>query len=226
MISALSFRYNPGVALAALNAGANYFDLTEDIDTAAADPRVGRRRPDRDRSSCRNAAWPPASSPSWPIHLTRPFDSLDTVHMRVGALPQFPSNALNYNLTWSTDGLINEYCNPCQAIHEGRAIEVLAAGGPGVVFPRRRALRGLQHLRRPGHALRNPGRPRPRAELPHHPLSGAPRPDGLPAQRSAPGPAAGDAQRHPRKGHPHHPPGRGGHLLQRHRLAGRAASCN
>ncbi len=28
--------------------------------------------------------------------------------MRVGALPKFPSNALNYNLTWSTEGLINE----------------------------------------------------------------------------------------------------------------------
>ena len=44
--------------------------------------------------------------------------------MRVGALPLFPSNALKYNLTWSTDGLINEYCNPCQAIHDGQLREV------------------------------------------------------------------------------------------------------
>ena len=36
--------------------------------------------------------------------------------MRVGALPKFPSNALNYNLTWTTDGVINEYCEPCEAI--------------------------------------------------------------------------------------------------------------
>ena len=49
--------------------------------------------------------------------------------MRVGALPQFPSNALNYNLTWSTDGLINEYCNPCEAIHQGRRVELLALEG-------------------------------------------------------------------------------------------------
>ena len=41
--------------------------------------------------------------------------------MRVGALPQFPTGELKYNLTWSTDGLINEYCNPCEAIHEGHA---------------------------------------------------------------------------------------------------------
>jgi saccharopine dehydrogenase-like NADP-dependent oxidoreductase len=32
------------------------------------------------------------------------------MRLRVGALPQYPSNALNYNLTWSTDGVINEYC--------------------------------------------------------------------------------------------------------------------
>ena len=46
--------------------------------------------------------------------------------MRVGALPIFPSNALKYNLTWSTDGLINEYCNPCEAIFDGVQREVPA----------------------------------------------------------------------------------------------------
>jgi saccharopine dehydrogenase-like NADP-dependent oxidoreductase len=62
-------------------------------------------------------------------HLTSRVENLDCVHMRVGALPQFPTGALKYNLTWSTDGLINEYCNPCDAIHEGRRIEVLPLEG-------------------------------------------------------------------------------------------------
>ena len=48
---------------------------------------------------------------------------------RVGALPQFPTNEMKYNLTWSTDGLINEYGNACQAIHRGKAIEVLPLEG-------------------------------------------------------------------------------------------------
>jgi saccharopine dehydrogenase-like NADP-dependent oxidoreductase len=51
------------------------------------------------------------------------FDSLGSVRLRVGALPKFPSNALNYNLTWSTDGVINEYCEPCAVLDllaEGR----------------------------------------------------------------------------------------------------------
>jgi hypothetical protein len=54
------------------------------------------------------------------------FDSVDTVKLRVGALPQYPSNALNYNLTWSTDGVINEYCEPCEAIVNGLRREVPA----------------------------------------------------------------------------------------------------
>ena len=39
--------------------------------------------------------------------------------MRVGALPVHPSNALKYSLTWSTDGLINEYGNVCYGIENG-----------------------------------------------------------------------------------------------------------
>jgi saccharopine dehydrogenase-like NADP-dependent oxidoreductase len=33
---------------------------------------------------------------------------------------------LNYNLTWSTDGVINEYCEPCEAIVNGTLREVQA----------------------------------------------------------------------------------------------------
>jgi saccharopine dehydrogenase-like NADP-dependent oxidoreductase len=49
--------------------------------------------------------------------------------MRVGALPEYPHNQLMYHLTWSTDGVINEYCKPCEVIHRGRRQEVLALDG-------------------------------------------------------------------------------------------------
>ena len=49
--------------------------------------------------------------------------------LRVGALPQHPNNVLKYSLTWSTEGLINEYGNPCQAIVDGRMIEVAPLEG-------------------------------------------------------------------------------------------------
>jgi saccharopine dehydrogenase-like NADP-dependent oxidoreductase len=128
VISALSFRHNPAVADAAVRAGASYFDLTEDIETAQA----VRDAADRAAPGCivmPQCGLAPGFISVLAQHLARKFEQLDSVHMRVGALPVFPSNALNYNLTWSTDGLINEYCNPCQAIHDGRLIEALPLDG-------------------------------------------------------------------------------------------------
>jgi saccharopine dehydrogenase-like NADP-dependent oxidoreductase len=62
-------------------------------------------------------------------HLAKSFEQVHDVKMRVGALPAFPTNALKYNLTWSVDGLINEYCHPCEAIRQGQTIEVLPLEG-------------------------------------------------------------------------------------------------
>src|SRR3990167_3865542 len=50
------------------------------------------------------------------------------INMRVGALPEHASNTLKYALTWSTDGLINEYGNPCQAVVDGQAMLVKPLG--------------------------------------------------------------------------------------------------
>ena len=128
VISALNYVNNPTVAEAALGAGASYFDLTEDISTT-------RRVKEIAESSRPGQIFMPQCglAPGFVSivakALTEAFESLDTVFMRVGALPQFPSNALMYNLTWSTDGLINEYCNPCEAIHGGRRINVLPLEG-------------------------------------------------------------------------------------------------
>jgi saccharopine dehydrogenase-like NADP-dependent oxidoreductase len=128
VISALNYRYNPLVAKVALDAGASYFDLTEDVETAGQVRQVARNAAPGQifMPQCGLA---PGFISILASHLAKRFDALDAVHMRVGALPQFPSNALNYNLTWSTDGLINEYCNPCEAIHEGRRVELLPLEG-------------------------------------------------------------------------------------------------
>jgi saccharopine dehydrogenase-like NADP-dependent oxidoreductase len=128
VISALSYHHNPSVAEVALHAGVSYFDLTEDVATTrrireiAAQARPGQVF----MPQCGLA---PGFVSVAAQELTRGFDKLERVFMRVGALPQFPSNALKYNLTWSTDGLINEYCNPCEAIHNGKRIEVLPLEG-------------------------------------------------------------------------------------------------
>jgi saccharopine dehydrogenase-like NADP-dependent oxidoreductase len=61
--------------------------------------------------------------------LIQHFDSLRSVKLRVGALPQHPNNVLKYSLTWSTDGLINEYGNMCNSIVGGQSVDVLPLEG-------------------------------------------------------------------------------------------------
>jgi saccharopine dehydrogenase-like NADP-dependent oxidoreductase len=128
VISALSYHHNPGVAEAALRSGASYFDLTEDVETTRRIREIAKEAGPGQVFMPQCGLAPGFVSVA--AHaLSRGFDKLEQVFMRVGALPQFPSNALKYNLTWSTDGLINEYCNPCEAIHRGKRIEVLPLEG-------------------------------------------------------------------------------------------------
>jgi saccharopine dehydrogenase-like NADP-dependent oxidoreductase len=128
VVSALSFQFNVPVAEAAAANGLSYFDLTEDVATARQIRAISN-------SAARGQIFMPQCglAPGFVSivanDLTKAFDRLEAVRMRVGALPQYPSNALRYNLTWSTDGLINEYCNPCEAVRDGKRTELLPLEG-------------------------------------------------------------------------------------------------
>ncbi len=128
VVSACSFSVNPGIAKAALEAGLSYFDLTEDLETTRTVRKLATKARDGQvfMPQCGLA---PGFVSIAAHQLASKFDKLDEVRLRVGALPQFPTNEMKYNLTWSTDGLINEYGNPCEAIHEGKKIEVLPLEG-------------------------------------------------------------------------------------------------
>lgn len=128
VISALSFNVTPLAAQAAWELGASYFDLTEDRQTTEQVRRIAQQA-NPGQVFMPQCGLAPGFISILASDLTGWFDRLDTVRMRVGALPQFPTNKLTYNLTWSTDGLINEYCNPCEVIHEGRLLEVLPLEG-------------------------------------------------------------------------------------------------
>jgi saccharopine dehydrogenase-like NADP-dependent oxidoreductase len=51
------------------------------------------------------------------------------VEIRVGALPRTANNHAKYYLTWSSEGLINEYCNPCQAVVDGQPVNLVPLDG-------------------------------------------------------------------------------------------------
>ena len=122
VLSAAPFHLTTQIAEAAVAQGVHYLDLTEDVAST-------RRVKELAAAGARSALIPQCGlAPGFvsivAADLCRRFDSLHSVRMRVGALPRYPSNALNYNLTWSTDWVINEYCEPCEAIVEGTLRQV------------------------------------------------------------------------------------------------------
>jgi saccharopine dehydrogenase-like NADP-dependent oxidoreductase len=126
VISSLPYHCNPTVASAARRASAHYFDLTEDVEVTRG---VRRMAEGASRAFVPQCGLAPGFISIAAHELMTHFDEVRSVKLRVGALPQHPNNVLKYSLTWSTEGLINEYGNACQAIVDGRLIEVAPLQG-------------------------------------------------------------------------------------------------
>jgi len=120
VLSAAPFHATRRIAEAARRAGTHYLDLTEDVASTRAVKQLAAGAHTAFIPQCGLA---PGFITIVASDLMARFEELHDVRLRVGALPQFPSNALNYNLTWSTDGVINEYCEPCEAIVNGQRRE-------------------------------------------------------------------------------------------------------
>jgi saccharopine dehydrogenase-like NADP-dependent oxidoreductase len=123
VLSATPYNLTSKVAEACKRVGAHYLDLTEDVESTRTIKGLAEGAKTAFIPQCGLA---PGFISIVAYDLAKKFDKLRDVQMRVGALPVFPHNALKYNLTWSTDGLINEYCNPCESIRDGQRIEVPA----------------------------------------------------------------------------------------------------
>ncbi|MHC4847408.1 MAG: saccharopine dehydrogenase family protein, partial [Planctomycetota bacterium] len=118
VISAAPFVANPQIAECAAKAGVNYFDLTEDVKVTQFVKELAE--------ATKGVAFVPQCgvAPGFisiaGVHIIKQFDEVDALTLRVGALPDQPNNRLKYNLTWSTEGLVNEYRHPCESLRKGK----------------------------------------------------------------------------------------------------------
>ena len=104
--------------------GIGYFDLTEDVETTAFIRSIKTKS-----VMAPQCGLAPGAINICASSLMEKFDKVNEVMMRVGALPRFTNNEMSYYLSWSTNGLINEYCNEADAIYEGKSIKVLPLEG-------------------------------------------------------------------------------------------------
>lgn len=126
VISGLPYFCNLTVAEVAREQGVHYFDLTEDV---AVTEKVRELAKDAKQVFAPQCGLAPGFISIAANELIKHFDSLNSVKLRVGALPQHPNNVLKYSLTWSTDGVINEYGNLCKSIVNGVEVDVMPLEG-------------------------------------------------------------------------------------------------
>lgn len=126
VISGLPYFCNVMVAEVAREQGLHYFDLTEDVAVTDAVRKLAAGAEQVFAPQCGLA---PGFISIAANELMQHFDTVHSVKLRVGALPQHPNNVLKYSLTWSTDGIINEYGNLCQSIVDGKEVDVLPLEG-------------------------------------------------------------------------------------------------
>src|SRR5262249_13955013 len=115
-INSCPYFMNSFISRAAAKAGTSYIDLSEDVKSGEEIERLAKNYDGYFVPRCGIA---PGFIQIIAGHLIKQYESVESVSMRVGALPVNPTNSLKYNLTWSTDGLINEYGNPCEAVQNG-----------------------------------------------------------------------------------------------------------
>ncbi len=126
VISALPYYCNTVVGEVARELNLHYFDLTEDVEVSRSIENISKGAPTAFIPQCGLA---PGFISIVANDLMKHFDELDNVKLRVGALPVNPSNVLKYSLTWSTDGLINEYGNMCYGVEAGTTIALMPLEG-------------------------------------------------------------------------------------------------
>ena len=128
IVSATPYYLNKTIAQTCARFGKSYFDLTEDVDTANFIRGLAAESRSTFMPQCGLA---PGAINIIASGLARSFNVVRSVEMRVGALPLSASNQMKYYLSWSTAGLINEYCHCGEALYQGRRLTNIAIGRRG-----------------------------------------------------------------------------------------------
>lgn len=116
VVSCLPYQFNRQVATMAHALGLHYFDLTEDVPTTHAVRELAKTAKGAMVPQCGLA---PGFIGIVGADLCKRFTKLRDIELRVGALPRYPNGLLGYSITWSPAGLINEYINDAEVIHNG-----------------------------------------------------------------------------------------------------------
>ncbi len=124
VISAVTYRYNPGLAKAAIKAKAHFMDMGGNNDAVAAAFKLTAAAKKAGVVVIPDCGLAPGMVSVIAAGDLAQFDKPESLHIRVGGLPLKPRPPLDYQMVFSAEGLINEFYEPVIAIKNGKKITI------------------------------------------------------------------------------------------------------
>jgi len=118
-ISAVTYKYNEGLTRAAINSKTHFFDLGGNNDMVRLQFELDEAAKKADVTVIPDCGLAPGMVSVLAAGGIREFDKVASLKIRVGGLPQVPRSPLNYQLVFSSEGLINEYWEPVVILENG-----------------------------------------------------------------------------------------------------------
>jgi lysine 6-dehydrogenase len=123
-ISCVNYWYNVELSKAAIATATNFCDLGGNNYIVDEQLALDEEAKNAGISIIPDCGLAPGMVSVLAMHGARRFDEIEEIHIRVGGLPQEPKTALQYQLVFSVEGLINEYIEVARVIRDGRITEV------------------------------------------------------------------------------------------------------
>ena len=138
-ISCVTYKYNPIITKAAIRAKCHMVDLGGNNDVVNSQLEMDALAKEAGVIIIPDCGLAPGMVAVLSADGISKLDTVDSVKIRVGGLPQSPRPPLNYQMVFSSEGLINEYWEPCVILEDGQkktvnpmsAIEELSFDGIG-----------------------------------------------------------------------------------------------
>jgi lysine 6-dehydrogenase len=123
VLSAAPYSLNLQVTRAAIEAGTHMCDLGGSNEILDQQLTLSNEALGRNVTIVPNCGLAPGLINILAVEGFRRFDKVDSIRLRVGGLPQNPRPPLFYQITFSVEGLINEYLEPVDVIKAGRLLK-------------------------------------------------------------------------------------------------------
>lgn len=123
-ISALPYSFNLDLTTDAIESGKSLVDLGGNNDVVAAQLELDAHAREAGIVVIPDCGLAPGLANILAFDACERLNRVDSLRIRVGGLPQRPQGELEYMLTFSVDGLLNEYGEPAMVVRNGELLAV------------------------------------------------------------------------------------------------------